>query len=77
MNNSDIVLQLSKLSKSYGSFSLKDVDLYVKNGKITGFVGINGAGKTTVIKSVAGLVIPSNGKIELFGKVINKKMKVF
>lgn len=73
MNNSDIVLQLSKLSKSYGSFSLKDVDLYVKKGKITGFVGINGAGKTTVINSVAGLVIPSNGKIELFGKVINKK----
>ena len=48
----------------------------VKKGKITGFVGINGAGKTTVIKSVAGLVIPNSGKIEIFGEVINKKMKV-
>ena len=76
MNNSDIILKISKLSKNYDSFSLKDVDMCVKKGKITGFVGINGAGKATVIKSVAGLVIPNSGKIEIFGEVINKKMKV-
>lgn len=76
MNNSDIILKISKLSKNYDSFSLKDVDMCVKKGKITEFVGINGAGKTTVIKSVAGLVIPNSGKIEIFGEVINKKMKV-
>ncbi len=72
MNNSDIILKVSKLSKNYDSFSLKNIDMCVKKGKITGFVGINGAGKTTVIKSIAGLVIPSNGNIELFGEVVNK-----
>lgn len=73
MNNSDIILRISKLSKNYDSFSLKNIDMCVKRGKITGFIGINGAGKTTVIKSLAGLAIPSNGKIEFFGEVIDKK----
>ena len=73
MNNNDIILKISKLSKNYDSFSLKNVDMCLKKGKIMGFVGINGAGKTTVISSLAGLVIPSDGKIELFGEVINKK----
>ncbi len=73
MNSSDIILKISRLSKNYGSFCLKNVDMCVKKGKITGFVGINGAGKTTVIKSVAGLIIPNSGKIEIFGEVVNKK----
>lgn len=77
MNNSDIILKVSKFSKHYDSFSLKNIDMCLKKGKIMGFVGINGAGKTTVISSLAGLVIPSNGKIELFGEVINKRNESF
>ncbi len=62
------LLELRKLSKSYGAFALRDVDLEVPSGAITGLVGANGAGKSTLLKMVLGLLPPDAGEIRLFGE---------
>ena len=49
MNN---ILKVEGLSKSYGDFSLTDVTFSLPEECITGFIGINGAGKTTPIRSL-------------------------
>ena len=68
MENNNIILKVSNLSKIYDSFLLNKINFNVRKGKITGFIGINGSGKTTTIKSLAGLIIPSGGTIEYFGE---------
>ena len=60
-------LSVSGLCKTYPSFRLRDVSLTVRPGEILGFVGRNGAGKTTAIKSILGLVHPEAGQIRFFG----------
>lgn len=62
------VLSVSGLSKSYPSFSLKDVSFELKEGAITGFIGRNGAGKTTTLKSLLNFVHPDKGEIQFFGQ---------
>lgn len=64
------ILEVNGLKKNFGNFSLKDVSFSLKEGCITGFIGINGAGKTTTIKSILGLTIKDAGSIKLFGKEI-------
>lgn len=73
MENNNIILKISNLSKIYDSFLLNKINFSVQKGKITGFIGINGSGKTTTIKSLAGLIIPSGGTIEYFGEEITSK----
>lgn len=55
------------LVKTYPSFELNNVSFCADAGKITGFIGRNGAGKTTVIKSMIGLIHPDCGEISFFG----------
>lgn len=62
------LLKVEGLVKSYGEFTLDHLDLTVPEGCVTGFVGSNGAGKTTAIKSILGIVLPDAGTIELFGE---------
>lgn len=62
------LLKVEGLVKSYGEFTLDHLDLTVPEGCVTGFVGSNGAGKTTAIKSILGVVLPDAGTIELFGE---------
>ena len=62
------LLELRNLTKSYGAFALRDVDLEVPSGTITGLVGANGAGKSTLLKMVLGLLPPDAGEIRLFGE---------
>lgn len=69
MNN---ILEVNGLKKDFGTFELHDVSFSLKEGCITGFIGINGAGKTTTIKSILGLVLRNAGSIKLFGKEIDK-----
>lgn len=69
------VLEVSKLRKEYKQFKLDDVSFSLKEGCITGFIGINGAGKTTTIKSILGLVLKDGGSIKLFGKEFDKNEK--
>lgn len=74
------MIHISELKKNYKTFAL-DVTLDVKPGCITGLVGRNGAGKSTTIKSVLGIVIPDGGTCEVFGRPaqtlgINEKEKI-
>ncbi|CAB1242638.1 ABC transporter ATP-binding protein [Ruminococcaceae bacterium BL-4] len=62
------VLSVSGLSKSYPSFSLKNVSFELQEGVITGFIGRNGAGKTTTLKSLLNFVHPDKGEIQFFGQ---------
>ena len=61
------MLRVNNLKKHYGDFSL-DVTMEVKEGRITGLVGRNGAGKSTAFKCILDLVNADGGSIELFGK---------
>ncbi len=61
------VCEVKGLTKEYPSFALRDVSFSLEAGKITGFIGRNGAGKTTTIKSMLGLLHPSEGEISYFG----------
>lgn len=62
------VIQATGLTKRYGSFHAVDgLDMHVAQGDIYGFVGKNGAGKSTTMKMVAGLVTPTSGNLSLFG----------
>lgn len=61
------MIHISGLQKHYKTFSL-DVSLDVKAGCITGLVGRNGAGKSTTIKSILGIVTPDSGVCEVFGR---------
>ncbi len=56
------------LTKDYGGFVLKDVDLTLPGGTIMGLIGENGAGKSTLIKCLLGVVQPTAGKVELLGR---------
>lgn len=62
------IVEVKNLCKSYPSFKLSDVSFDIRQGEITGFIGRNGAGKTTVIKSMLNLVHPDSGNISFFGK---------
>ena len=64
------MLKLTNLQKNYGDFHL-DCTMEVRPGAITGFIGANGAGKSTTVKAVLGLIRPDGGKIELFGRQLD------
>ena len=64
----DIVLETRGLTKRYGAHTAVDrAELTVEKGQIYGLVGRNGAGKTTIIRMVAGQTLPTAGQITLFG----------
>lgn len=62
------ILELKGLTKHYEGFSLENIDLEIPYGCIMGLIGENGAGKSTTIKSILGLVQPDAGEVEIFGK---------
>jgi ABC-2 type transport system ATP-binding protein len=51
-----------------GLVAVEDVDLVVRSGEVVGLLGANGAGKTTFMRMLLGLVTPTRGSIELFGE---------
>ena len=61
------MIKLTNLQKNYNDFSL-NVSLEVPAGTVTGLIGKNGAGKSTTIKAILGLIRPNGGQIEVFGK---------
>jgi ABC-2 type transport system ATP-binding protein len=62
------VLKTEGLIKKYGSkVVLQDVNISVKKGHIYGFVGNNGAGKSTFMRIIAGLTLPTDGSFSLLG----------
>lgn len=66
------ILEVNGLCKSFNHFNLKDISFSLPEGCITGFIGINGSGKTTTIKSILGLVLKEAGKVKLFGQEFDK-----
>lgn len=66
------VLEVNHLKKDLGSFKLDSIDFSLKEGCITGFIGINGSGKSTTIKTMLGLYPKDAGGITFFGKDIDK-----
>lgn len=70
MNNKD-TLEVKHLSAQYGLVpAIDNISLSVKKGSVTTLIGANGAGKSTVIKAICGLVKPSAGTVELFGETV-------
>lgn len=65
------MVKADSLIKQYGKFNL-DVSLEVPDGYITGLVGKNGAGKSTTIKLILGLIKPDAGSVTVFGKNANE-----
>ena len=61
-------MDIRGLCKKYPAFELKDVTFSVPQGAVMGFIGRNGAGKSTTIKSILGLVHPDAGQVEILGR---------
>ena len=60
------ILEVRNLRKKYPAFELKDVSFSLEAGKITGFIGRNGAGKSTTLNSLFNFVHPDSGEIRFF-----------
>lgn len=68
MSNDEIVLRTSDLFLSYGRvLAVERLNLCVREGEIYGFLGRNGAGKTSTIRMLMGLIRPDAGQIEMLG----------
>jgi ABC-2 type transport system ATP-binding protein len=68
MNNNNYIIEVENLVKKFGSFVANDhLTFHVKKGEIFGFLGANGAGKTTAMKILCGLWAPTSGKITVAG----------
>ena len=59
----DVVISVQNLTKQFGDFTaVNKITFDVKRGEIFGFLGANGAGKTTAMRMLCGLSIPTSGK---------------
>jgi iron complex transport system ATP-binding protein len=68
-----VVLQLQHISFEYpagSSFSIDDVSVAVEPGSLTGLLGPNGCGKTTLLKLMAGVLQPANGTVTFNGRAL-------
>jgi ABC-2 type transport system ATP-binding protein len=66
---SEFAIRTVNLSKKYGrDFAVENLNLNIRLGEIYGFIGKNGAGKTTAIRMITGVAAPSSGEIQLFDK---------
>lgn len=72
----DYILRTYNLTKNFKKNSaVKNLNMNIKQGEIYGFLGENGAGKTTAIRMIVGLIKPTLGEVELFSqKSVNKSM---
>ncbi|SHJ43013.1 ABC-2 type transport system ATP-binding protein [Clostridium amylolyticum] len=72
----EYVIKARNVTKAYGKRKVLDnLSMNIKKGDIYGFVGKNGAGKSTMIRVIAGLVIPNGGETELFGHTEESKVR--
>jgi len=75
MNSSSTIWECDNVSKSYSlnGFQLKGVNLKINAGEITGVVGENGNGKTTLLRVVAGDLAADYGDVKFLGKSVSPK----
>ena len=69
----DLAVETTELTKRYrgGALAVDGVDLRVARGEIYAFLGLNGAGKSTTIRMLLGMIRPTAGHAELFGQRVN------
>ncbi len=66
------ILEINQLNVSYGGIkAVKDISIYVEAGEIVTLIGANGAGKSSTLRSIVGLVKPESGKIVFNEKEIS------
>ena len=74
MDSQQHVIEVNGLVKKFGNFIANDhLTFNVSKGEIFGFLGANGAGKTTAIKILCGLLLPTSGKISVAGYDVYKQ----
>lgn len=70
------IIQISNLVKSYDAkVAVNNINLDIIEGEMYGLVGPDGAGKTTTIRILCGLLIPESGSVEVLGSELKKKKK--
>lgn len=70
----EVVIKTEKLTKRFGDFiAANEITFEVEKGEIFGFLGANGAGKTTAMRMLCGLSIPSSGKATIAGFDVYKQ----
>lgn len=71
------ILRIKDLCKEYPAFRLDNVSFDMEQGRIMGFIGRNGAGKSTSLKSILNIVHPIKGTIEYFGMdIMDNEMEI-
>ncbi|WP_456329445.1 ABC transporter ATP-binding protein [Archaeoglobus sp.] len=71
-----MVLEVRNLVKRYGNFeAVKGISFSVKKGEVLGLIGENGAGKSTTLKILAGLIKPDGGEVKYFGRDFGEDTK--
>ena len=69
------IIKVSNLSKYFKEIkAVDDLSFSINKGDVYGFLGQNGAGKSTTIRMLLTLIEPTNGEIEIFGMNINHKI---
>src|SRR5215471_6650016 len=69
LERNDVVIGAKDLNKRFGTFqAVKNFQLEIRNREIYGLLGANGAGKTTSIKIICGLIDPTSGSVTLMGR---------
>jgi len=70
------MIRIEHLTKRYGTFTaVDDISLHVKTGEVFAFLGPNGSGKTTTMKSIVGLNVPTSGRILVNGIDVHREPK--
>ncbi len=73
MNEHAVVLRVTGLNSFYGrAHILRDVSLEAAKGEVVVLLGRNGAGKSTTLKSIMGLVRPASGRVEYKGRAVER-----
>lgn len=70
------IVEVEGLSKSFASFeAVKHISFHIEKGSVYGFLGQNGAGKSTTMRMLLSLIQPSSGSINIFGKPLKGNEK--
>lgn len=69
------VIEVKDMSFQSSAFSINNLSFSIPQGFVTGFIGANGAGKTTIIRMIMDIIEPNHGHISIFGEPIANKPK--
>src|SRR4030066_206021 len=65
----EALLDIFKPGRTEDFWALKDISFSVKKGEILGIIGPNGSGKSTILKLIAGVTSPTQGRVEVKGRI--------